>query len=59
MIDDNYGVRFKCVNDKKKWIWHRGKGGKINRFTKDKAQARASMWEEGLAKVAKITARSK
>ena len=54
----DYGVRFKSTKDGK-WIWHRGKLGNINQFTKQGAEARASMWEDGLTKVMKITARSK
>jgi len=58
-IKKDYGVRFRSTKDKNKWIWHRGKKGVINRFTKEGAEARASMWEDDLVKVMKITARSK
>ena len=54
-----YGVRLKSTQNKK-WIWHRGKDGEINKFTKDGADARASMWDDkSVAKAQKITARSK
>ena len=54
-----YGVRLKNPENKK-WIWHRGMNGEINRFTKEGAEARASMWDDkNVAKAQKITARSK
>lgn len=54
-----YGVRLKNPENGK-WLWHRNKDGEINRFTKEKAEARASMWDDKtVAKAQKITARSK
>ena len=54
-----YGVRLKSTKNGK-WFWHRGKDGEINRFTKEGAEARASMWNnKDVAKAQKITARSK
>ena len=56
---NDYGVRLKStVNGK--WLWHRGKSGEINRFTKEGAENRAGLWGESKdVKIAKITARSK
>lgn len=53
-----YGVRLKNPENGK-WLWHRNRDGEINKFTKEKAEARASMWAKDVVKVAKVTARSK
>lgn len=59
MDNKDYGVRFKSTENGK-WIWHRNKEGEINRFTKEGAENRKSLWGESKdVKIAKITARSK
>lgn len=59
MYNKDYGVRLKSTKNNK-WFWHRGKDGEINRFTKEGAEDRASMWDDkNVAKAQKITARSK
>ena len=54
-----YGVKLKSTKTGK-WIWHTGKNGEINRFTKEGAENRAAIWmDESVAKVAKLPATKK
>lgn len=54
-----FGVKLKST-ETGKWIWHTGRNGEINRFTKEGAENRAAIWnDESVAKVAKLPATKK
>ena len=56
---ENFGVKLKSSKTGK-WVWHTGKNGEVNKFTKEGAENRAAMWhDESIAKVAKIPATKK
>jgi hypothetical protein len=58
---ENFGFGVKLKSTKTgKWIWHTGRNGEINRFTKEGAENRAAIWmDESVAKVAKLPATKK
>ena len=54
MENAGYGVKLKST-ETGKWVWHTGKDGEINKFTKDGAENRAAIWgNKSIAKAVKL-----
>ena len=57
---ESFGFGVKLKTPAGKWIWHCGRDGEINKFTKEGAEKRAALWmNESVAKAAKLPATRK